>query len=411
MNPMLAAIRAELWAMEPAALERFAAVIASATPDSYRAAMEMEQEADAGPGYSVSGGVATIGVHGPLMKSVPMIMKFFGMEATGYLDVQRALAAADADPAVEQVLMSIDSPGGTVAGIHAMTDAIAAVGKPVTAHITDLGASAAYWMASQADRVTASRGAGVGSIGVYRVAVDSSQAAAAEGVKVKVISSGPYKGAGVPGAPITAEQEADMQADVMKMADEFISEVAAGRGKSPEDIRASADGRVFSASEASARGLIDEVTSDPMKEFKMTKSIEQMAALIKAHTAHALLIADLAVADKSEEDILAAIGAVEAKAVADAAAAAEAARIVKLEAAAAAAAAITERAEAAEKALAEERAANAALKALQEGAAAALAVKADGEASESKKVSRAEYDKDPSAFARGLRDGSITLVG
>jgi ClpP class serine protease len=83
--------------------------------------------------------------------------------------------------------------------------------KPLAAHIETMGASAAYWMASQAPRVTASRGAQVGSIDAYTVRIDASWAAEINGVQVHVISSGPYMGAGVPGVPITEAQLKDAQ--------------------------------------------------------------------------------------------------------------------------------------------------------------------------------------------------------
>jgi ClpP class serine protease len=79
--------------------------------------------------------------------------------------------------------------------------------KPVTAYIEDLGASAAYWVASQAGKIYSNEPGFVGSIGTYLVVEDWS--GAAEGAwasKVHVVKAGEFKGAGYPGTPVTDAQ-------------------------------------------------------------------------------------------------------------------------------------------------------------------------------------------------------------
>ena len=95
-------------------------------------------------------------------------------------------------------MLHVDSPGGHVAGVQALADTIfqARKLKPLHAHIEDLGASAAYWLASQANTVTANSTAEVGSIGTMAVVHDSSGAAAKAGIKVYVVSSAPAAGIG-----------------------------------------------------------------------------------------------------------------------------------------------------------------------------------------------------------------------
>ena len=63
-------------------------------------------------------------------------------------------------------MLEIDSPGGQIAGISEFADQVAAAGKPIVAYISDIGASAAYWIASAADQVIIRDTAAAGSVGV-----------------------------------------------------------------------------------------------------------------------------------------------------------------------------------------------------------------------------------------------------
>ncbi len=142
-------------------------------------------------------GVAVIPMSGPLFKGGS---KF---SSASTVDVRRAVRQARDDPEVRGILLHIDSPGGHVAGIQELADEVRATDKvkPVHAHLDDLGASAAYWVASQARHVTANATAQVGSIGVVAIVEDSSGAAELQGVKVHVVATGERKGDFVPGAP------------------------------------------------------------------------------------------------------------------------------------------------------------------------------------------------------------------
>jgi signal peptide peptidase SppA len=353
-HPLASSLSPGVWACHPADLHAFfdglTALPVAALPT---------EDLDAAPGYTVTDGVADVPVSGMLLRTAPAIFKRYGINATGYDQIVAAVAAAEADPAVKSIRLRIDSPGGTVAGVHDAADAIFAATKPVAASVDNLAASAAYWLASQADSIEVKRGAVVGSIGVFQVAVDASQAAAAEGLKFHLIASGPYKGAGAYGTELKPEHLVEMQAQVMGLAEQFRADI--NRGRPATDVLASADGRVYNATQALQRGLVDRITSIQTKDEPMPakSSVEQMAALIKAHPAHAATIADLAAADHSVEQIEAAIAQADAKASADKATAA----VVAAEA----------RAVAAEKAAAD---AVAALEA-EKAAHAATAAKAD----------------------------------
>jgi signal peptide peptidase SppA len=182
---------------------------------------------------------------------------------TSTVRTRQLLRAAAKDDDVKVILLHIDSPGGQVSGTAELADDVreAGIKKPVVAFIDDLGASAAYWVASQAGHIMVNKMGSVGSIGVFSAVQDSSQMAAAAGVKVHLITTGKYKGAGQPGVHISDAQLAEWQKQVDSIYDEFKSAVATGRALSDDAVSELADGRIFRAEEAKTLGLIDAVGS------------------------------------------------------------------------------------------------------------------------------------------------------
>jgi signal peptide peptidase SppA len=209
--------------------------------------------------YNVHNGIALIVIAGPLMKKAS---KFGG---TSSVETRSAIRKAVNDEEDKSILLHIDSPGGTVAGTADLAADVKAANvlKPVYAYIEDLGASAAYWVASQARRITANATAEVGSIGTLLVLADTSGMYESKGIKVHVISTGKYKGAGADGAPVTDDHIKMFQEEVDDLNEHFLNGVAKGRkGKmTMAQVREVADGRCHIASKAKDLGLIDEVGS------------------------------------------------------------------------------------------------------------------------------------------------------
>lgn len=207
--------------------------------------------------YSVEGGIAMIDIVGVFTK----YGSSFSDMREGTIGVRRAVRDAADRKDVSAILLRIDSPGGAVAGTGdlAADVAMAATKKRVTAYIEDLGASAAYYVASQASRVVANPSALVGSIGTFTVIHDYSEFFAARKVKVHLIKSGEMKGAGTVGTEVTEAQLADFQRTIDEVNSLFVAAVKTGRGMSDAQVSAVADGRVYVASKALALGLIDGV--------------------------------------------------------------------------------------------------------------------------------------------------------
>ena len=207
----------------------------------------------------VQDSVAIIRASGTLMKHAS---SFTGGTSTTLL--RRAINVAASDDNVGSILLAIDSPGGTAAGTYELADTIAKADtkKPVFAHVDDLGASAAYWIASASRGVSANAPAKIGSIGTYAVIHDLSAMAAKEGVKVHVVRAGSeFKGAGVPGTEITASQLGEFQRLVDQVNQFFLEGVSKGRKMPMTQVKQVADGRVHIAADAKSLGLIDNVRS------------------------------------------------------------------------------------------------------------------------------------------------------
>jgi signal peptide peptidase SppA len=251
-----------VWLAEPCWLLRTADRLARLKEwPTHEQVLEARQAA-AGRMRSVSGKVGVIPVHGMIEQRLGFMGALFGGTATE--DVGRELDAMLADKAIDAIVLHIDSGGGTSYGVQELGEKIhAARGrKPVYAMIDSFGASAAYWLASQAKQVVITPGGDTGSVGVYTLHADYSQAAEREGVRFSVVKAGKYKVEGNPYEPLTAEARDHLQEMVDETYSEFVRAVARGRGVTPEAVRSGyGEGRVVSARKAKAAGMVDKIMS------------------------------------------------------------------------------------------------------------------------------------------------------
>lgn len=279
------------WAIDPAYLD----MVATRPTKAYFLGLSAGRSADE---YEVRNGTALIEMRGPMAAGLD------DFSQTTYEGLREQIERATENPAVDRIMLVIDSPGGSVAGITDVEDAIKAARdiKPVHAHALGTMASAAYWLASGAERVTAQRSAMIGSIGVYSVVYDQSQQFANEGVRPLLFTTGEHKGAATPGIEVTDAQKAEFQRQVDHHMGEFREAVTVGRGMNPTQFASIADGRVWPAGQARELALVDEVMSldDVLHELSSaanrgdesqeapatsTKSNEEVFAMSDATTA------------------------------------------------------------------------------------------------------------------------------
>jgi protease-4 len=172
-----------------------------------------------------------------------------------------ALEALAKDGSVHALVVAIDSPGGSVGGGEALFGALERLRaqKPVVAVMRGTAASAGYMTALGADRIYARESTVTGSIGVLLQSIDASELLARLGVRGEAIVSGPLKDQPNPFHPLSPEGRASLQQVIGDMHDQFVAKVVAARRMPEAQVRALADGRVFTGRQALAAGLVDAI--------------------------------------------------------------------------------------------------------------------------------------------------------
>ncbi|MEM7166026.1 MAG: signal peptide peptidase SppA [Planctomycetota bacterium] len=227
------------------------------------AARRAKEGDDGMPSYSVEDGVAVVPIHGVISRYASQVNNISGPSGTSVEQVREHVVEALGDDRVKAILLDIDSPGGSTDGLAELADDLRAANdmKPLFSFTEGLAASAAYWLGSQSREFIASKGARVGSIGVYRTLIDSSEAAKARGLRVDVVKAGEHKAMGEPGTQIGAKERAEAQRLVNSFYEMFIDGVAKGRGISIKAATALGDGRVHLGQQAKEIGLVDQIGS------------------------------------------------------------------------------------------------------------------------------------------------------
>lgn len=215
-------------------------------------------------GYAIVEGVAVVPLMGILLKrgtGDEWIDRYCGI-ASGET-FQRSLATAVADPEARAILLQVDSPGGEV---HGMFEAAAAVraardsGKPVWAVADEWATSAAYLIASAAERLVAPRTAVLGSIGVMAVRLDATAYDEKLGLKYHVITVGDRKADRNPHCEATDEELTRLSAELERTAGMLFEAVGANRGLSVDAIRGF-QAATFNGDDAARVGLTDGVAT------------------------------------------------------------------------------------------------------------------------------------------------------
>ena len=207
--------------------------------------------------YKVVDGTLLVPVKG-------MLLNDFGYQlgdwATGYNYIVKAFQRGMEDSMVERIAMIMDTPGGEVAGCFDAADLVFAMRgtKPIRAFVNEAAYSAGYAWASVADKITMTRTAGVGSIGVVTSHMDVSGAMDKAGVKVTFIHAGDHKVDGNPYEPLPADVKARIQKRIDSMYSIFVSTTARNLGIEESVVRGT-QALTYGAEEAVALGLAHEV--------------------------------------------------------------------------------------------------------------------------------------------------------
>lgn len=226
---------------------------------------------------SVVGDIATINIRGSLV-SKSSFLDFF-RTTTSYSSILEALKEAENSKA-SKIILSIDSPGGDVNGVEKVAKAIKNSKKEITAHVENIAASAAYWIASQADNIVATTSTvRVGSIGILAQVVDWSKHDKNMGVEIHTIVSrkSPDK---VPDIS-TEEGRNKIRGILDDLLEVFVEQVAEGRGVSIKDVFENfGKGDMVIASKALSRGMIDAIGISNKGEKIMASEFNKEEAIL-----------------------------------------------------------------------------------------------------------------------------------
>ncbi len=208
------------------------------------------------------GKIAVVPIVG-VMTPLGLTSSWMGSEGTAMKPLRRELQRLAANPAVQGVLFYVDSPGGTVLATPELHEAICdlSAAKPTAAIVDGLCASAALHAAVGVRQIFATCGSLIGSVGVFRVVVDSSEALARDGIKVIALASSSLKVAGLPGIELTEEQRASLQRLVDTQYLHFVNAVKTGRRMTAAQMEMAGTGEIFTARRSQQLGLIDSVGS------------------------------------------------------------------------------------------------------------------------------------------------------
>lgn len=207
-------------------------------------------------------GVAVIPINGMISKGAsPFAESCMGAVNTDR--ISHALNQAVAAKGIHTIVLDIGSPGGRVTGVAEVAaqvrDASAVHGKTVYAFTDTHTASAAEWIASQANEVIMTGSSMMGSIGTYLAFLNPKVAMQTQGITLELFKQGTHKGLGLPGQDLTQKDREYLQSTVDKLNIEFTSAVKAGRPKaSTEALR---DAKMYDAADAIKHGLADGVVS------------------------------------------------------------------------------------------------------------------------------------------------------
>jgi protease-4 len=166
------------------------------------------------------------------------------------------------DSSIKAIILHVNSPGGGVAASEEIYREVKRIReekkKRIVVSIETVGASGAYYVASASNKIYADQGSIVGSIGVIAEWMNYEDLLKWAKLKNVVFKTGEFKDTGNPARELTPAEQAYLQSLIDNMFGQFIQAVADGRGMKFDDVKAIANGKVWTGKEALSMKLIDD---------------------------------------------------------------------------------------------------------------------------------------------------------
>jgi protease-4 len=207
------------------------------------------------------------------------------------------------DDSVKAIIIHVNSPGGGVAASEEIYREVKRIRdekkKRIVASIETVGASGAYYVASATNKIYADKGSVVGSIGVIAQWVNYGELLKWAKLNAITMKAGEFKDTGSPTREMTPAEREYLQGVIDNMHTQFIQAVADGRHAKEADIRAIANGKVWTGQQAADLKLVDQIADfeGAVKDTAQAVNISGEPTLVyppkEKHSALDLLFGDV----------------------------------------------------------------------------------------------------------------------
>ncbi len=203
-----------------------------------------------------SGNVAVIPIYGVITTTRE---NSFSSGVVTSDDIIESLDKADNNPAIKAILLDINSPGGSGVAADEIGQKIKSLNKTTISVIRDVGASAAYWIASTTDYIFANKLSFTGSIGATGSYLEFSKFLQEYNISYQRFVSGELKDMGSALKEPTETEREIYQKIIDDAKDIFVEEVALNRNLTIEAVDEMATGQIYLGKDALGLKLIDEL--------------------------------------------------------------------------------------------------------------------------------------------------------
>lgn len=208
---------------------------------------------------SSSGGanVAVIPISGAI--TIGGSQDFFSATSASATDIVYAIEQANQARGIRIIVLEVNSPGGSAVASEEIVRAVERADKPVVAWVRESGASGAYWIASQSDHIIANPMSITGSVGVIASYLEFGDFLKEYNITYQQLIAGENKDVGNPFSELTEDQRATLQAQLDRIHEYFLDDVATARNLTSEQREIVGTGMFFLGVEAYDLGLVDEL--------------------------------------------------------------------------------------------------------------------------------------------------------
>lgn len=200
------------------------------------------------------------------------------------MDTMEDIVKFKEDDAIKGVIVRINSPGGSVGPTQEIYREVRLLRekKKVFVSMGSVCASGGYYIASAGDKIYANPSTITGSIGVIMEQAVIEDLLKKIGVQTNTLKAGEFKDIGSPLRPMKPEERAYLENMLSTIHEQFIKDVASGRGMPFEAVKKVSDGKIFAGTQALQIKLVDAIGDfyDCRDDLKKTLGIKGKPVLV-----------------------------------------------------------------------------------------------------------------------------------